>query len=155
MQPPRKRSKAAGFTLEEKYMSASGCLIERLTKCMWTPTFTLPVHHHRLIHLIKKGYIRVPVRINRGDEQWRSCISACGRADSRLWPSVMFTSCPAGRCVCEPAAGNAWTRAPASWPAGRDRAPYPAAAWPEAPTSGRTSGWTCGRRESPASGVQE
>lgn len=155
MQPPRKRSKAAGFTLEEKYMSASRCLIERWTKCMWAPTFTLPVHHHWLIHLIKKGYIRVPARINRGDEQRRCCISACGTAGSWLSTSVMFTSCPAGRCVCEPAAGNAWTRAPASWPAGRDRALYPAAAWPEAPTSGRTSGWTCGRRESPASRGQE
>lgn len=66
----------------------------------------LPVHHHRLIHLIKKGYIRVPARINGGDEQWCCCISACGTTDSRL-SKIMFTSCPAGRCVCEPAAGNA------------------------------------------------
>lgn len=36
----------------------------------------LPVHHHRLVHLIKEGHIRVPVWRNVVDQQWCCCISS-------------------------------------------------------------------------------
>lgn len=62
----------------------------------------------------------------------------------------VFTFCPVEKCVCGPAVGNVWTRAPASSPSKFDFAPCPAAGWPEGPTSGRTSNWTNGCPGSPA-----
>lgn len=75
-----------------------------------------------------------------------------------LFPSVCFllllvlcfTSCLVEMCVCKPAAGNVWIRAPVSWPAGCDWALCPAAGWLEGLMSGQTSDWTCGHHETPA-----
>lgn len=69
MQPPRNRSKAAGFTLEEKQ-----CVrIKVVMKCSHAQnaySWYLPVHHYRLVHLIKEGNIRVPGQRSIINKPW-------------------------------------------------------------------------------------
>lgn len=106
----------------------------------------LPVHHNRLVHLIKEAEIRVPAWRNHSHSY--SVFFQSSEERGTFW--FVFTFCPVETCACGPAVGNVWTHAPASWPAEFVWAPCPAAGWPEGPMSGRTSNWTNDCPGSPA-----
>lgn len=160
MQPPRNRSKAAGFTLEENMCQCPSIWLK------WPQAQN--AYDNRYIYLyITIGWSIWSKKVISGslceEIQLIWLISSVvvvllPAVQLRAFTACVFfyfhvTSCPVGKCVCELAAGNAWTRAPVSWPARCDWALYPAG-WPEGLTPGRTSGWIYDCPESPASWIQ-